>query len=313
MVTFSFIKPPARGSLRRRRMADALRRLTAALCVGLAVLFGIEAVLAVVETEPMVVAARSIRRGDIILAADVQLADMPVSAAGPSWTGNIEDVVGKVAQIDIEAADPISTHMARDAPVAPTGTTVIEVRLASSVDDVLAGDQVRLVSAVGCEGADCTLAENATVMNVGKPDATGALGGNDRLVSFAMPPEPRPRLWSCNRPERLWPLCGRKRNRPSADTVFSAACRLRKTQCWGAQSAPQLLLALVKNGPMRRQFAEDAFVVVGLPLLVGLHVSGLEFDTVSVKLLSALHHHALVLARCAPCSRVFRHGYSTSR
>ena len=180
MVTFSFIKPPARGSLRRRRMADALRRLTAALCVGLAVLFGLEAVLAVVETEPMVVAARSIRRGDIILAADVQLADMPVSAAGPSWTGNIEDVVGKVAQIDIEAADPISTHMARDAPVAPTGTTVIEV---------LAGDQVRLVSAVGCEGADCTLAENATVMNVGKPDATGALGGNDRLVSFAMPPE----------------------------------------------------------------------------------------------------------------------------
>lgn len=189
MVTFSFIKPPARGSLRRRRMADALRRLTAALCVGLAVLFGIEAVLAVVETEPMVVAARSIRRGDIILAADVQLADMPVSAAGPSWTGNIEDVVGKVAQIDIEAADPISTHMARDAPVAPTGTTVIEVRLASSVDDVLAGDQVRLVSAVGCEGADCTLAENATVMNVGKPDAIGALGGNDRLVSFAMPTE----------------------------------------------------------------------------------------------------------------------------
>ena len=92
MVTFSFIKPPARGSLRRRRMADALRRLTAALCVGLAVLFGLEAVLAVVETEPMVVAARSIRRGDIILAADVQLADMPVSAAGPSWTGNIEDV-----------------------------------------------------------------------------------------------------------------------------------------------------------------------------------------------------------------------------
>lgn len=77
MVTFSFIKPPARGSLRRRRMADALRRLTAALCVGLAVLFGLEAVLAVVETEPMVVAARSIRRGDIILAADVQLADMP--------------------------------------------------------------------------------------------------------------------------------------------------------------------------------------------------------------------------------------------
>ncbi len=188
MVTFSFIKPPARGSLRRRRMADALRRLTAALCVGLAVLFGLEAVLAVVETEPMVVAARSID-GVTSLAADVQLADMPVSAAGPSWTGNIEDVVGKVAQIDIEAADPISTHMARDAPVAPTGTTVIEVRLASSVDDVLAGDQVRLVSAVGCEGADCTLAENATVMNVGKPDAIGALGGNDRLVSFAMPPE----------------------------------------------------------------------------------------------------------------------------
>ena len=237
MVTFSFIKPPARGSLRRRRMADALRRLTAALCVGLAVLFGLEAVLAVVETEPMVVAARSIRRGDIILAADVQLADMPVSAAGPSWTGNIEDVVGKVAQIDIEAADPISTHMARDAPVAPTGTTVIEVRLASSVDDVLAGDQVRLVSAVGCEGADCTLAENATVMNV---------ANRMRLAHWEQRPTgvvrnaagARPRLWSCNRPERLWPLCGRKRNRPSADTVFSAACRLRNTVSGRTECAP---------------------------------------------------------------------------
>ena len=186
----------------------------------------------------MVVAARSIRRGDIILAADVQLADMPVSAAGPSWTGNIEDVVGKVAQIDIEAADPISTHMARDAPVAPTGTTVIEVRLASSVDDVLAGDQVRLVSAVGCEGADCTLAENATVMNVGKPDATGALGGNDRLVSFAMPPEARPRLWSCNRPERLWPLCGRKRNRPRPILCFPHLSAAENTVLGRTECAP---------------------------------------------------------------------------
>ena len=107
----------------------------------------------------------------------------------PTFSWLICRELRQARQIDIEAADPISTHMARDAPVAPTGTTVIEVRLASSVDDVLAGDQVRLVSAVGCEGADCTLAENATVMNVGKPDAIGALGGNDRLVSFAMPPE----------------------------------------------------------------------------------------------------------------------------
>lgn len=240
MVTFSFIKPPARGSLRRRRMADALRRLTAALCVGLAVLFGLEAVLAVVETEPMVVAARSIRRGDIILAADVQLADMPVSAAGPSWTGNIEDVVGKVAQIDIEAADPISTHMARDAPVAPTGTTVIEVRLASSVDDVLAGDQVRLVSAVGCEGADCTLAENATVMNVGKPDATGALGGNDRLVSFAMPPEAAAKVMELQQAGAMilkYRLSVNKASNcaPSTKPLASKApcCLMRVKKCFG--------------------------------------------------------------------------------
>lgn len=39
-------------------------------------LFGLEAVLAVVETEPMVVAAARFD-GMTILAADVQLADMP--------------------------------------------------------------------------------------------------------------------------------------------------------------------------------------------------------------------------------------------
>lgn len=60
---------------------------------------------------------------------------------------------------------------------------------------------------------------------------------------------------------------------------------------------------------MRRQFVEDTFAVVGSPLLVGLHVSGLGSDTISAKPLSALHRHMLVLARCAPYSRVFRHGY----
>lgn len=188
MVTFSVLKPPARGSLKRRRMLTAVRRLAAALCAGLAVLFGLEAVLSTVETMPMVVASRAISRGSTITDADVALADVPLSAIGPSMAQTVEDVVGKVAQIDIEAEDPISTHMARDAPVAPRGTTVIEVRLASSVEGMMAGDRVKLVSAVGCEGRECTLTEDALAMSVGKSGAS-PFGEDQRLVSFAMRPQ----------------------------------------------------------------------------------------------------------------------------
>lgn len=76
--------------------------------------------------------------------------------------------------------------MARDAPLPPTGTTVIDA-VGSNPDDLLPGDSVQLVSAVGCAGEDCVLAEEALVMAIGEAEAS-SLGSNERQVSFAMKP-----------------------------------------------------------------------------------------------------------------------------
>lgn len=194
MVTFSLPFSPTRGSLKRRRCYAVIRRLAAALFAGLAVLFAVQAVLSTVETTPVVVAARAIERGSQIDDADVRVVDMPKTALGPSMTDDMSAVIGLIAQIDIAAGDSILTTMARDVPLAPTGTTVIAVRLASSPDGLLPGDEVSLVSTVGCDGEDCTLAEQALVMAVGGGQAdTGSgsslgtlYGDNAQTVSCAM-------------------------------------------------------------------------------------------------------------------------------
>lgn len=196
MVTFSLPFSPNRGSLKRRRLYAVIRRLAAALFAGLAVLFAVQAVLSTVETTPVVVAARAIERGSPIGDADVRVVDLPKTALGPSMTGDSSVVIGLIAQIDIAAGDSILTTMARDVPLAPTGTTVIAVRLASSPDGLLPGDEVSLVSTVGCDGGDCTLAEQALVMAVGGQADTGSgsslgtlYGDNAQTVSCAMRPK----------------------------------------------------------------------------------------------------------------------------
>lgn len=217
MVTFSILPkfriPPA-GSLRRRRLSFAARRLTAALCAGLALLFAIEAVVSQTGTAPVAVAARPIARGEIIGADDVEVVRFPVAAVTASMTDSIDELTGSVAYIDIGGGDPVLTSMTRAAPLVPPGNTVVEVRLASALDELAAGDHVKLVSALGCaddahsgdEGrsendtptgaspsygaaATCVLADDALVMGVNEadPDAESGYGTVQRKASFAMP------------------------------------------------------------------------------------------------------------------------------
>lgn len=199
MVTFSVLTKlglPPTGSLKYRRWMHALRRIAVALCVGLAVVFGLEAVLSRVATTPVVVATRQIDRGTTINAEDIALVEFPVSAQSPSMLDAVEDVAGHIAAIDIMSGDPVLTHMARDAPVVPQGTTVVEVRLFSSADELVVGDRVQLVSTLGCaetaETADdendgCVLADDALVMRI-SPIADTSYG-EQQLVSFAMKPD----------------------------------------------------------------------------------------------------------------------------
>ncbi|MBT1163499.1 SAF domain-containing protein [Bifidobacterium felsineum] len=189
-------------------MLHTLRRVAAATCAGLAVLFALETVTAHIATVPVVVATRHIAHGSTIGLSDMAIRYFPPSAASDSMLSSVDDVVGHIAHIDITVGDPILAHMARTAPVVPEGTTVIEVRLTSSVDELLAGDTVQLVSALGCETdaagtnedddsnadhAHCVLADAALVMGINKTADTSYTDGR-QLVSFAMDPDAAARV-----------------------------------------------------------------------------------------------------------------------
>ncbi|QTB91985.1 SAF domain-containing protein [Bifidobacterium saguini] len=192
-------------------MRYTLRRIAAAACAGFAVLFGLQALTSHIATVPVVVAVHDIARGGTIGASDVMIRYIPPSAVSDSMLDSVDDAAGRIAYTDIANGDPILKQMARNAPVAPKGTTVLEVRLTSTAGDLTPGDHVQLVSAVGCQNnqsaqhlrsdeADttdasrtaapeesCVLAEDALVMGINKTADASYTDGR-QLVSFAIAP-----------------------------------------------------------------------------------------------------------------------------
>lgn len=177
----------ARNPLRSAR----LRRLLAALCAGLAVFLGLQCLRSTVETRPAVVTTQHIRRGDTITASVVAVRDIPYDAAWNNAFHTIDDVTGMVAQIDIPDGGIVTATMARASPMIPQGHTAVDVRLASSIDELDVGDEVTLPGAVPAQGdagddggALRELASRAMV--IGKPakDANGMA-----TATFAMSPD----------------------------------------------------------------------------------------------------------------------------
>ena len=158
----------ARNPLRSAR----LRRLLAALCAGLAVFLGLQCLRSTVETRPAV-------------------RDIPYDAAWNDAFHTIDDVTGMVAQIDIPDGGIVTATMARASPMIPQGHTAVDVRLASSIDELDVGDEVTLSGAVPTQGDagddGGTLRELASrAMVIGKPakDANGMA-----TATFAMSPD----------------------------------------------------------------------------------------------------------------------------
>lgn len=171
------------------------RRLAVALCMGMAVFLTLEDFLPDRHHVTQVVAARSIERGQTIQRRDVTTMTVPASAWKPA-ANDAEQIIGRVAQIDIVAGDWISTNMARDSPIIPIGTTVLEVRLASDPDQLMPGDHVRLASTMGCEGDECLLSGDALVMSApsGGDTTQRPLDAESTTMAFALPPEDAARV-----------------------------------------------------------------------------------------------------------------------
>lgn len=181
----------SRRTLAQRRRSALIRRTLAAATTGLMVFFTLQCLLLRAETQPVVVAKQSVKRGERVGVGDVEVRRIAATPLLDSSLHAADEVKGRIAQVDISPGEPILASMARDAPVVPKGFAVIQARLATAGDTIIAGDTISLVSTVGCEGkashaaATCTLVESALAMG-------GSLGsgtGPERFMPLAMPPE----------------------------------------------------------------------------------------------------------------------------
>ena len=83
----------------------------------------------------------------MITADSLALRDLPYDEALRNVFQDCDDAVGLIAQVDVAEGGIVTSTMARASPVVPEGYTAIEVRLASSADNLSLGDIVTLSSA----------------------------------------------------------------------------------------------------------------------------------------------------------------------
>lgn len=150
MVTFSLSDLTWRSTLRQRRILALARRLAIACCAGITVFATLQCIVASVQTQPVVIAARRIVRGAQLRNNDVKIVQVPVSTI---WSGALtraEEVTGQIAQVELARGQPILQFSIAERPVLPNGHTTIDVRLSSSSDRLIAGDLVDLVTNMDC-------------------------------------------------------------------------------------------------------------------------------------------------------------------
>ncbi|RSX52907.1 metal ABC transporter ATPase [Bifidobacterium goeldii] len=160
MVTFSLSNLTWRGTLRQRRGLALARRLAIACCAGTAVFAALQCIVAGVGTQPVVVAARAIERGAALTGSDVRIVEIPASAIWSGSLSRVDQASGQIAQVPLARGQPVLASMIALQPVIPDGYTTIDVSLASSSGELIAGDIVDLVTNLDCSTADSESADS---------------------------------------------------------------------------------------------------------------------------------------------------------
>jgi len=135
-----------------------LRFVVAATCCGVAA----ASVVAALSPAPpasvaVVVTAREVEAGSSVVAADVQVTEVPADLA-PAGLRSVDDAVGRTASVRIAPGTVLQESLVAAGDLvaaAPEGTVVAPVRLDPGVSGLLAaGDRVDLLVAAGATGPD---------------------------------------------------------------------------------------------------------------------------------------------------------------
>lgn len=159
MADFHFLKAPlSRGhggnQLAARRNIHRMRRLGASLCLGLAVFLILQIPAAMAGHRQILVASTDIARGDAITASMVSIRTMTGSPDLPGAFTTPDQVLGHVTRVSVTRDRPLLDVMMTSRPREPPGTTSVGLHLASSIDSLSPGDQVRLLAPHGCQTAE---------------------------------------------------------------------------------------------------------------------------------------------------------------
>lgn len=172
---WSSLTAPTLGARRRRAK---LARIATVACICMAAFGFLHTLDAITGTDTVVTAVSSIARGATIRQGDVALTRVPASSIANRALHATSEAEGAIAQSHIETGQPLYAADVGNAPSVAPGHTVLDITVANSVDTLISGDIVSLMSSAGCDRAQpnpaepvaCTLAEHAIVMGTGSND-----------------------------------------------------------------------------------------------------------------------------------------------
>lgn len=139
-------RSPDNAALERRRLFHLLRRMVAALAAAALAWSLVSTIVMAHGTRQVVVAADRIPRGKVIGESDLAVRTVAAESALDAAFGDMHEAIGMTALVDMESGQPVMRAMARLTPLPGAGETVVDVPLASSGSQFVAGDVVRLMS-----------------------------------------------------------------------------------------------------------------------------------------------------------------------
>ncbi|WP_396020008.1 SAF domain-containing protein [Bifidobacterium asteroides] len=185
MVDFSIFtnkdKPSAAaGPLTRRRRLFKLRRVGAALALGLAVFCALQILVQAQGRLSILVASRPIARGSAIEPGMVETRILHGRERLPGLMSSFGQVRGRRLMISLHTGQPLTTAMISVRPSQPPGTTPVTIRLADDPGDLQAGDKVNLLASGDCPaGAGTHSAQPSSLPPSSARDQPGADGESE--------------------------------------------------------------------------------------------------------------------------------------
>ncbi|MFI5591376.1 SAF domain-containing protein [Amycolatopsis sp. NPDC051758] len=180
MDVLSKLHAPDLSRLQSRRARLIRRWLAAGLLLTGALLFAHPGSARGAPTTPTVVAAHDLPSGATLRAADVRLADLPDDARPSGVLSTLDVVDGQLLAGAVRAGEPLTdVRLASAIPASgDPGTATVPVRLAdAAVAELLRpGQRVDVVAAPEPGVPASVLAGGATVVTVGKREASAAKG-----------------------------------------------------------------------------------------------------------------------------------------